>query len=669
MSAKSRTRGAWITTLLCLLGLRPSLAPAQDVPEVKVSVAPAWTDVVPGEIVPIAIVLDHKQGWHVHTNKPVPPRGVDAGTLIPTEIHAEAPSSITLGDVQWPASVTVPIDLTASGKPQPYAVFAGRAIAYLPIRIDLKSKPGDMITFPIAISYQACNDRTCLLPEDLKLDVSLKVIATAPARSLSGDFTNFDTPAAARSIASGAKGILPPATTSADSTHATTSHATGGASFFGLSLAGTRGPTGFAILALLGIAGGLVLNLTPCVLPVIPIKVLTLTQHAGSHRRTLVLAAWMSLGVIAFWLGLGIPAAFISAFADPSRIFGIWYITTAIGVVIAAMGLGIMGLFMINLPQRVYAIDPKASTPGGSFLFGVMTAVLGLPCFGFVAGALLPAAAAIGKTATITVFAAMGVGMALPYALLAANPKWLKRVPRTGPASELVKQVMGLLMLAAAAYFIGSGLIALNHDAPWIGPKLHWIAIAIFGIFAGGWLMVRTIQITKKPARRVIFGALGVVLALGAVWPAWSLTSEAKHEYLDRARAMAGATNGQPVTGVWNQYSDALVSGALASGKTVVMDFTAEWCLNCKTLKAAVLDREPVRSALRSGNVVMVEVDLTSTKAPGWEKLKALGQRGIPLLTVQGPGLAEPWMSGAYTSEEVMDALKRSAPRAEARRD
>jgi len=655
MSDTIRTRGFLIAALACVLGLFVPIALGQDSAEVRVTVAPAWTEVVPGEIVPIAVVFDHQEGWHVHTNKPVPPKGIDPGVLIPTVVDVKAPAGVRLGETQWPMSVMVPVDLSGAGRPQPYAVFSGRAIVYVPVRVETSAKPGDALNLTLAISYQACNDRMCVMPEDVPATVTLQVVASVPAREFKGDFAKFDRAAADRSFDT----RIAPHSGVGESPKAG-APLSGGASFFGVSLGGMSGATGFIVLSLLGIVGGLILNLTPCVLPVIPIKVMTLTQHAGSPRRSMVLAAWMSAGVIAFWLGLGIPAAFVSAWADPSRIFGIWWITTGLGAFIAAMGVGIMGLFTINLPQQVYMVNPKTDTPGGSFLFGVMTAVLGLPCFGFVAGALLPAAASIGAGATLTVFGAMGVGMALPYGLLAMNPRWLDRVPRTGPASELVKQVMGLLMLAAAAYFIGSGLIALTLDAPWIGTKLHWVLIAVLGVAAGGWLALRTWQITKRPVRRTAFGLLGLLLALGAVWPAWIMLRDAKAEHEIKAAAMASAANGVPIAGTWNAYSDRLVNEALGAGKTVVMDFTAEWCLNCKTLKAAVLDREPVRTALKDPGVVMVEVDLTSTKAPGWEKLKALGQRGIPLLTVQGPGLKEPWLSGAYTSEQVMDALGRA---------
>jgi len=413
------------------------------------------------------------------------------------------------------------------------------------------------------------------------------------------------------------------------------------------------------LLALFAAIGGFLLNLTPCVLPVIPIKIMTLSQHAGSPGKSFVLGIWMALGVVAFWVAIGIPAAFVAQLADPSIMFGIWWITAGIGLIIAVMALGLMGMFTITLPQKVYMVNPEADSPSGSFMFGVMTAVLGLPCFGFVAGALLPAASALGPIVTMIVFASMGIGMAAPYLVLAANPKWVDKLPRTGPASELVKQVMGLLLLAAAAYFFGSGMIALVSDYPYIATKLHYWLIAIFGVLAGGLLLVRTIQITPRVMPRVVFSIIGFGIGGLGVLVATSMTTQAASEYAKvqaSEEAMAGSHELLKTT--WNKYSEPALQRALDEGNIAVLDFTAEWCINCKALKAAVLNVAPVRPLLESDRVVMFKVDLTSRKAKGWDKLREFGQTGIPTLVVLGGDLEQPWISNAYTSGQVVAALR-----------
>jgi thiol:disulfide interchange protein DsbD len=365
----------------------------------------------------------------------------------------------------------------------------------------------------------------------------------------------------------------------------------------------------------------------------------------------------MALGVVAFWVGIGIPVLLFSSFGDPSRIFSIWWVTAGLGVLIALMSLGLMGMFSLNLPQGLYMINPKADTAWGSFVFGVMTAVLGLPCFGFVAGALLGAAATLPKIATLSIFLGLGIGMALPYLVLAMFPKLVDRIPRTGPASELVKQVMGLLMLAAAAYFIGSGLIALVASKPWLGKQLHIWIVAGFGIAASVWLVMRTIKITPSFARRAVFTLVALFIAGMGVWYASDATTRAKNIYVARAAAMEAAGGGKLLTGTWIEYNAGLFEQARKENKIIVMDFTAEWCINCKVLKGTVLERDPVKSEFAKSDVVLFTVDLTSDEAAGWKTLEQMGETGIPLLVIYTPGNNTPWKANAYTPAQVINAL------------
>lgn len=599
--------------------------------KVTVSAVPSQGAVAPGGRFVVAVTLNHAAHWHSwpSADQDVLPESI-ADFAIRAAITAPDPKPDwigSIGRIQWPEPTLAPVpDFMRPGKTIEVPVYQGRAVAFVPVTVAPGAAEGAR-TLVLTVEYQACDETMCEQPASVEVPVEIDIQAGAAAAALTGEFVSFD----ARNF--DAKAPEPGAPVTAGPG--------GGSTFFGLSLSGLTGPFGFVVLALLSAVGGLILNLTPCVLPVIPIKVLSLTKSAGTPRKTLILGIWMAAGVVAFWLLLGVLAASVASLVDPSRIFGIWWVTTGLGVLIAAMGVGIMGMFTINLPQQVYMVNPQTDTAGGSFFFGVMTAVLGLPCFGFVAGALIPASVAFGSTATVVIFGAIGAGMALPYLVLSAKPQWVERLPRTGPASELVKQVMGLLLLAAAAYFVGAGLKALVQDYPEIGKTLHWWVVALFALAAGGWLVLRTFQITKKAFPRGAFALIGLVLAAGGVFAAWNQTYQAR-------------------TSTWVDYSETVVAQALASDKVVVMDFTAEWCLNCKALKAAVLNASPVKPALDRPDVVKVTVDLTSTKAPGWEKLRALGQTGIPLLVIQGPGLEEPWMSNAYTSDQVLEAIARA---------
>ncbi|MBL8745699.1 MAG: thioredoxin family protein [Phycisphaerae bacterium] len=639
---------------------RPAGEQAADGPKVRLSTEASPQKAAPGKEFVVAVKMSFAKGWHAwpSAEQDVLPPDIAEFAIRTSLVVPSRPGWIgVLGRTQWPEPQPGKVaDFNNPGQTITVPLYQDAAMIFVPILVSPDAPIGPA-TLTFTVGYQACDETLCEAPEEKELTISLEIAPDGGAFAGGPAFRSFDASVFER-MRSGADvvgGDQTPTTPGTPASPITPA----GSTFFGVSLAGLTGPMGFLVLAALGAVGGFILNLTPCVLPVIPIKILTLVKQAGSPRRSLVLGAFMALGVIAFWLALGVPAAFVSAFADPSRLFGIWWLTTGIGLLIGLMGLGILGLFSINLPQAVYMVNPEAESPAGSFFFGVMTAVLGLPCFGFVAGALLPAAATFGPASTIVIFGAMGVGMALPYFVLAAKPHWLDRLPRTGPASELVKQVMGLLLLAAAAYFVGSGLIALVQDAPYIGTLLHWWAAAVFGALAGLWLMFRTFQITTRSGPRFVFTIVGLVIGGVALAAAQTRTASVRDEYEKQYAALAGAAGAGPlVPGVWLHYSEALHERARREKKVIVLDFTAEWCLNCKTLKAAVLDRAPVKPALESSGAVLFEVDLTSTKAPGWERLRALGQTGIPLLVVEGPGLKEPWLSNAYTSDQVLRALE-----------
>jgi suppressor for copper-sensitivity B len=598
--------------------------------KVTTSVVVSSNSVAPGGTAAIAVILDHQPGWHVHIN--TPPELPDF-VPIATELADLEVTGAEVGPIQWPEVHVIKVSFT--GPTIDYPVFEGRAPIYVPLKIPDDAAGEVRVKFELV--YQACDDTMCEPPEFVPYEVTIKIDPDAEG-SWAPEFDEMDRTVFERSW-SGAGDAPGPGDVSGTDADASSE----GSSFFGFVV-----PRGLLALAFFGALGGLVLNLTPCVLPVIPLKVMALTQHGASKGRTLTLGLWMAFGVFAFWLGIGLPVAFLTSVTDPSQIFGIWWVTLGIGVLIAVMGVGIMGVFEIKLPDKIYALNPKANTAKGSFLFGIMTAVLGLPCFGFIAGGLLAGAATMPATDILTVFGSIGFGMAAPYLILAAKPQWVEFIPRTGPASELVKQVMGLLLFSAAAFFLGSGIMALVKADPvraaqlpvWAKVALWW-AVAFFATAAGGWLAWRTFRISPKALNRVVFLAIGVVLSGVAVMFATGQTEKAMHD-------------------IWVPFSDDLLADAIAEGNVVVIDFTADWCLNCQALKVSVLDREPVHGLLMSSGVVPMIADLTSRKAIGWEKLRALGQTGIPLLAIYGPGFDEPWMSNGYTRSQVAEAIEQA---------
>ncbi|MEM9065684.1 MAG: thioredoxin family protein [Planctomycetota bacterium] len=618
----------------------------QDAPKVSFAAEASQTTVAPGGTFVIAATLTHIDGFHSwpSADQDVLPDGFDFAVRTEASLSWDDAVPFETRATQWPEPhAALVADPNGGSAPVEVMAYDGAATIFLPVVVAEDASAGSY-GVSVSVLYQACDDKVCLIPEQVDETITIEVAAGAEQAVLAGVFEGFDEATFSAEPS--------PEQASPNSEPATQA---GSRTFFGFDLGG-----GFLVVLLAAGLGGFILNLTPCVLPVIPIKVMTITHHAGTPGKALLLGIWTAVGVTSFWIALGIPVALVSGFGDPSRVFGLWWFSGGLGLFMAVMSLGLMGLFTIALPQAVYKVNPKADSLHGSFLFGVMTAVFGLPCFGFVIGPLLGGSATQPPLQVLGIFGALGAGMALPYLVLSAKPSWVERIPRTGPASELVKQVMGLLMFGAGAFFLGAGLLTLVAERPYVGSLLHFWAVVFFVSLASIWLVYRTFQISRKPLPRVVFSLIGVALIGGSIWFVAGETAIARAAFDEKQAALEAAEadgGGVLLTTVWNDYSPALHEQALEEGYTVVLDFTASWCVNCKALKAAVLNKEPVKGTLRADDIVTFTVDLSSTKAPGWDLLSELGQTGIPLLVVERDGGGR-WMSNAYTSGDVLSAIE-----------
>ncbi len=227
--------------------------------------------------------------------------------------------------------------------------------------------------------------------------------------------------------------------------------------------------------------------------------------------------------------------------------------------------------------------------------------------------------------------------MALPYLVLSASPAWVEKMPKTGPASELIKQVMGLFMLAAAVYFIGIGVAALFSKPPNPPTKLYWWPVMFFCIAAGGWLPYRTFQITAKVKLKAFYAGIGVMIMALSAWGAVQLTDPG------------------PVD--WVYYTPQRFSEASDDKKVIVMVFTAEWCLNCKALEQAVFKDPKIVALFATEDIVPMKVDITGNNPAGKAKLKEVGTLTIPLLVIYSPAAKQVFKSDFYTTDQVHNAV------------
>jgi cytochrome c biogenesis protein CcdA/DsbC/DsbD-like thiol-disulfide interchange protein/thiol-disulfide isomerase/thioredoxin len=233
--------------------------------------------------------------------------------------------------------------------------------------------------------------------------------------------------------------------------------------FLGLQFGVDTGAVG--VILVLAFIAGFLMNFTPCVLPVIPIKILSLQAHAKNPARCFALGLIFAVGIVTLYAVLGILLAGLITGVeklDWGEQFTNWWFTGAVGLIVGAMGFGMLGLFTVNLPQWLYMFNPQSDSASGSFFMGVFTAILSTPCTGPLLGATVAWVATQPPSIALLTLVVMGVGMAFPYVLLTAFPKLLERMPSTGPGSELVKQVMGLCLMAVAVFFLGTAAVALS---------------------------------------------------------------------------------------------------------------------------------------------------------------------------------------------------------------
>ncbi|MDA0294896.1 MAG: thioredoxin family protein [Planctomycetota bacterium] len=589
------------------------------------------TAVTPGSDVVVAVVLEIDNGWHLWPGPgPIGGGFAEFDGAIRTEIAVPAdavtPFALHTGFATWPEIHGATADL--GDGPKDYGVFEGRVAILVPLTVDPSAAVG---TYDVSLNltFQTCDDQLCMAPVDMVVTGSLEIVATGGSGTSNEENPVFDAfdPTVFAKIRGGETA---PEVIEFD--------------VFGFAFTvDVAGGGGFLLLLLVAGIGGLFLNFTPCVLPVIPLKIMGLSAVADNRRRCFALGFSMSLGVVFFWMFLGGLIAGVKSFQSISQLFQYPIFTITVGVVIAVMAIGMAGFFTINLPNRFYAVQTRHDTLTGSFLFGIMTAVLSTPCTAPLMGAAAAWATTQSPGTVLIVFASIGTGMAVPYLILSAFPMLVKSMPRTGAASEVVKQVMGLLLLAAGIYFIGSGFAGLTIQPNEPPSRVYWWFVAAAGTAAGLWLLLKTFQLSKKAVPRIIFTVVGGFITTLSVLIGLTMTAKG------------------PID--WVYYTPERFATAVAEDKVIVLDFTAEWCLNCKTLEATVLADDDVVAQLKRADVIPMKIDLTGDNPDGQAKLIEAGRRTIPLLVVYGRNGEEIWKSDAYTPSQVLEAIAEAEQR------
>ncbi|HEY5751802.1 MAG TPA: protein-disulfide reductase DsbD domain-containing protein [Chthoniobacterales bacterium] len=388
-----------------------------------------------------------------------------------------------------------------------------------------------------------------------------------------------------------------------------------------------------------GFFGGLILNLMPCVLPVISLKIFSFVRQSGeSRQRVFKMGLAFSAGMFAWFLGLalvllilrsaGVEITWAQQFQSP------WF-NIGISVLIFLFALNLFGVYEITLPGAATTKLARAPHKGyaGAFFQGVFATILGTPCTAPYLGTTLAFALAQPPLTLLAVFAAIALGMSAPYLILCANPAWMKFLPKPGPWMEHLKQGMGFLLLGTLLWFVWIvGRQAGINAVVFLGALLLLAGIAawIYGTFLT--------PIASDGTRAFGAGAFVGTLALLAIITVFFRPAPVEKE----AQNFAGK-----------------LEAALSTDRIVFVDFTADWCISCKVNKRVAIDQPEIQAAFDGKNVLFLEADWTNGDSDITKILKQYGRAGVPLYLVFPSDRSIPpvVLPEILTPKIVLDAL------------
>lgn len=420
--------------------------------------------------------------------------------------------------------------------------------------------------------------------------------------------------------------------------HATPGETTATAAGRTASLGGIAGALGFAFL------GGIILNLMPCVFPVLFIKGLALVQSSQYERRRLRRHGWSyTLGIlVSFWIVVAILVGLRAAgrqlgwgFQFQSPIF-----LAVVAMLLFFMGLALAGQFEIGL-SLTRAGGSLAAKQGyaGSFFTGVLAMVVATPCTAPFMGSAIGYALAHSAEVSFAVFSALALGLAAPYLALAYFPAWTRLLPRPGPWMETFKQALSIPAFGFAIWllWVFAQVAGIN--------SLGILLIAFLLLAIAGWFLGRS------PGRRTPAVIATLVIAVAIATPVWFVSRF-------RARQATGASY-QAAPGIWQPFTPALLAKERAQRHAVFVDFTASWCLSCQVNERLILDNPEVRQKLISSGVALLRADWTDQNPAITRALAALGRSGVPTYAIYPANPAAPphVLPEVLTRGTVIDAL------------
>lgn len=423
---------------------------------------------------------------------------------------------------------------------------------------------------------------------------------------------------------------------------------------------------GLAFALVLAALGGLILNLMPCVFPVVGLKIASLAggdPDSPQGRRALRAGLWaFVLGIlVCFGLLAGLMLGLRAAGAAIGWGFQLQSpgFVAAMALLFVAVGLNFSGVFEIGmsltrLGQLEVQSAPQQAASGlrhqlGAFLSGVLAVLVATPCTAPFMGSAVGLTLTMPAWAAMMVFLAVGAGMAAPYLLLGLWPQALARLPRPGAWMQTLRSVLAFPMYASAAWLVWVLAQQTQADA------VLQVLLAAVGVALAGWAWSRR-AFSRRAGLRALW-SLVVLAGLALSVVLWAQIDSA--DSTDAAPKQSTPSPIQPSQSVWAPWSAQAVSQALAAGRPVFVDFTAAWCVSCQANKKLVLETASVRQAFAAGNVTLLRADWTRQDPLITAELARHGRNGVPLYLVYRPDQSQPVvLPELLTTAIVIESLK-----------
>ena len=413
---------------------------------------------------------------------------------------------------------------------------------------------------------------------------------------------------------------------------------------------------GIFTFLLFGFLGGIILNLMPCVLPVISLKIFGFIQQAGQSRRKILRSGLaFTAGIFAWFVGLALLLIVLKAagrdvtwggfqFTNP-------YFVLVLSVIVLVFALNLFGVFEISLPQgmtRGLLSTTERRDDLGSFFQGIFATVLATPCTAPFLGTALGFAFSQSPVVILAMFVAIAVGMGAPYLLLSAQPAWLRFLPKPGPWMVHVKQFMGFLLLATLLFL----LYVLGAQRGLEGAI--WASCFLLVISVACWMKGAFVLPTASVMKRAVVLGLMLVLVIGS----GIYFIGGKFRFTNVALADSR------LRGDWQAFTPERLQTELDQGHSVFVDFTAAWCITCKFNEANVLESTEVRNAFQRHAIVKLRADWTNGDPTITKLLQHFGRPGVPLYVLYPGKNEEPIVfPEVLTKGMVLEKLQTAAGR------